>query len=168
MSQGDDIYWTVESEKMTLGTARFLLGIDGAADTKTSKRAYRQMARLLHPDQYEKDSEGYAVATRLMGNVNDAYRMVLKNMTGASNQNEHMAAHPDKTSANAPRRKSSHPRPMYTGGGWPSVRLASHYASWLTLILLNGSPMGLVGCLAFQGLASWAKRKTLGPVRSSK
>lgn len=153
---------------MTLVTARLLLGVDGAANTETSKRAYRQMARLLHPDQFERDSEGYMVATRLMGNVNDAYRIVMKNMTSQSNQSEQVTVQSEKSSPNASGRNRSHPRPIYTGRGWPFVRLASHYVSWLTLIFLNGSPLGLVGFLAFQGLASWAKRKSLGPVRSSK
>lgn len=166
MSQGGDIHWTVESEKMTLGTARFLLGIDGVADIETSKRAYRQMARLLHPDKYEKDSEAYLVATRLMGNVNDAYRIITTNRTSPSYQSEHVSVHPEESSSKASERKGSHPRPTYMGRGWPSIRLASHYAGWLTLILVNASPVGFLGFLVFQGLASWAKRKSLKPIRS--
>lgn len=147
---------------MTLEAARLFLGLDETADAKTVKRAFRQMARLLHPDQHQIDSELYVQSTRLMRNLNDAHEIVIKNRGTKSHPYERTGSRqPQSPRPNSRPVKNHHPKGL--SRLWSLVRLASHYASWLALILLNGQLAGVVCFLLFQVLASLAKRMIQEP-----
>jgi len=54
--------------------ARQLLGVDDAADAETVKRAYRRLARALHPDlQPDADDQRRRTLERRFAEVTAAY-----------------------------------------------------------------------------------------------
>ncbi|MDB4952707.1 MAG: hypothetical protein JWO36_276 [Myxococcales bacterium] len=58
--------------------ARRLLGVDGDADVETVKRAYRRLARSLHPDlQPDADGERRRVLERRFAEVTAAYESLI-------------------------------------------------------------------------------------------
>jgi DnaJ-domain-containing protein 1 len=58
--------------------ARRLLGVDAGADRESVKRAYRRLARALHPDLHPSaSSERRRLLERKLGEINAAYRHLL-------------------------------------------------------------------------------------------
>lgn len=152
-----DMHCTMKSGAMPLETAKTLLGVDDLTDQNAIKRSFRQLVRILHPDQFSSNPELLEVSTRLMADVNRAFETVRQeDSSNNANVSDSETKEPD---LDAPK---TNPQPSQMSKdpqrSTMSLRIFCHYGSLVSLVATNGSPTGLLGAMIFQLLASICKR----------
>ena len=152
-----DMHCTMKSGAMPLETAKTLLGVDDLTDENAIKRSFRQLVRILHPDQFSSNPELLDVSTRLMAEVNRAFETLRQadssnNAKVSDNQTNEPDIDASKTYPQAFHMSKDPQRSTM------SLRIFCHYGSLISLVATNGSPTGLFGAIIFQLLASICKR----------
>lgn len=87
-----------------------VLGLEPGASLPEIKQAYRDMARVWHPDRFGSDERLQAVAEEKLKRINEAYHALLENPPGPTEKAEERwqprePAPPPQTAAERPRRE---------------------------------------------------------------
>jgi curved DNA-binding protein CbpA len=152
-----DMHCTMKSGAMPLETAKTLLGVDDLTDQNAIKRSFRQLVRILHPDQFSSNPELLDASTRLMADVNRAFETLRKE--NSSNNAKVSNDETNKPDFDTPK---TNPEPFNLSKDpqrWTmSLRIFCHYGSLISLVATNGSLAGVLGAIICQLLASICKR----------
>ena len=105
-----------------------VLGIDSSATPEDLKKAYRDLVKQWHPDQFQNNSRLQSNAQEKLQEINEAYRQlqpfILKSQKSRSSPSKE-----SKSSATAGQRRVNNARPRRTASKFrPSVK--RHVAAW--------------------------------------
>jgi len=105
-----------------------VLGIDSTATPEDLKKAYRDLVKQWHPDQFQNNSRLQSNAQEKLQEINEAYRqlqpLILKSQKSRSSPSKE-----SKSSATAGQRRVNNARPQRTASKFrPSVK--RHVAAW--------------------------------------
>lgn len=105
-----------------------VLGIDSTATPEDLKKAYRDLVKQWHPDQFQNNSRLQSNAQEKLQEINEAYRqlqpLILKLQKRRSSPSKE-----SKSSATAGQRRVNNARPQRTASKFrPSVK--RHVAAW--------------------------------------
>jgi ABC-type Na+ efflux pump permease subunit len=105
-----------------------ILGIDSTATPEDLKKAYRDLVKHWHPDQFQNNSRLQSNAQEKLQEINEAYRqlqpVILKSQKSRSSPSKE-----PKSRATAGQRRVNNPRPQRTASKFkPPVK--RHVAAW--------------------------------------
>jgi gas vesicle protein len=105
-----------------------VLGIDSTATPEDLKKAYRDLVKQWHPDQFQNNSRLQSNAQEKLQEINEAYRQlqpfILKSQKSRSRPSKE-----SKSSATAGQRRVNKARPQRTASKFrPSLK--RHVAAW--------------------------------------
>jgi len=105
-----------------------VLGIDSTATPEDLKKAYRDLVKQWHPDQFQNNSRLQSNAQEKLQEINEAYRQ-LQPFILRSQKSRSSTSKESRSGATAGQRRVNHARPQRTATSFkPSVK--RHVAAW--------------------------------------